>query len=164
MDRFPAGFDVGGAVRAEIFVIWLNGPDVHLTGPSGPEPWVVELEASDHPVEVVDRLVREGIGEPRLIHSTSWRHDGDAVILSFIVVIDAGLVGKMESAPIPRVTLARSEPTAAPDSIAREQVMEHALRHLAWLALDDPVVSERLPGPWRSALRDYIPEPFRNLG
>lgn len=118
-------------------MIWLNGVDVQLTGPAGPVPWIIDLDASDHPVEVVDQLVRKRIGEPRLIHSTSWRHDGDAVILSFVVVIDAKSVGQLESAPIPRVTLARSDPTAPPDTIAQEQVMEHALRHLAWLAMDD---------------------------
>jgi len=70
----------------------------------------------------------------------------------------------MDSAPIPRAPLARSRATAAPDSVAHEQVMEHALRHLAWLALDDPVVSAELPRPWRAALAAYLPEPFRNLG
>jgi hypothetical protein len=42
--------------------------------------------------------------------------------------------------------------------------MEHALRHLAWLAVDDPAVSAELPRGWKVALADYVPEPFRNLG
>ena len=164
MARFPDGFDVEGPVRAEIFVVWLNGDDLELTGPCGAAPWLVELGATDHPVEVVDRIVRENVGEPRLVHSTSWRHDGDAVILSFVVVIDRGLVGQMESAPIRRADLARSAATTAPTEIANEQVVEHGLRHLAWLAHDDPVVSAELTGRWQSALAGYVPEPFRNLG
>jgi hypothetical protein len=86
------------------------------------------------------------------------------VILSFVVVIDADLVGEMESAPIGRADLARSAATAAPADIAHEQVIEHGLRHLAWLAVDDPVVAAELAGPWRTVLAGYIPEPFRNLG
>ena len=164
MSRFATGFEVAGAVRAEVFVTWLNGGVVELTGPDGPAPWIIDVEASVHPAEVVDRLVRDRIGEPLLMHSTSWRHDGGAVILSFIVVIDAGSVGPMASAPIPRARLARAEPTAAPDTVESEQVMEHALRHLAWLAMDDPVVAAELPGPWRHALVAYVPEPFRMLG
>ena len=164
MTRLPDGFDVEGPVRAEIFVVWLNGDDLELTGPCGAAPWVVELGATDHPVGVVDRIVRENVGEPRLVHSTSWRHDADSVILSFVVVIDADLVGGMESARIGRADLARSAATAAPADIAHEQVIEHGLRHLAWLAVDDPVVATELSGPWRTALSGYVPEPFRNLG
>ena len=164
MGRFPDGFDAEGAVVAEVFVIWLNNDDLELTGPRGPAPWMIELDASDHPIETVDRMVREEIGEPMLVHSTSWRHDGEAtVILSFVVVVDAGSVRGMDSRPIPRTELARSKPTAPPATVDHEQVMEHALRHLAWLALDDPVVAGGLPGPWQQALADYMPEPFRNL-
>src|SRR3990170_606037 len=114
MGRFPDGFDVGGVIRAEVFVIWLNGADIELTGPAGPAPWVIELEATDHPVDVVDRFVRERIGPPLMVHSTSWRHDGDALILSFVVVIDRERAAPMASAPIPRAELARSEARAAP--------------------------------------------------
>ena len=164
MTRFPYGFDVEGPVRAEIFVVWLNGDDIELTGPCGAAPWIVELGATDHPVGVVDRIVRENVGEPRLVHSTSWRHEADTVILSFVVVIDATLVGSMESAAIARTDLARSTATAAPSTIDHRQVMEHGLRHLAWLAVDDPAVSAELAVPWRAALASYAPEPFRNLG
>ena len=163
MGRFPDGFDVGGAVRAEILVVWLNGDELELTGPCGAAPWLIELEATDHPVETVARLVRENVGEPMLVHSTSWRHDGDAVILSFIVVIDEAAVGAMDSGLIRRAELARSAATAAPTRIDDVQVIEHALRHLAWLAVDDPVVSAELPPRWRTVLADYVPEPFRNL-
>jgi hypothetical protein len=42
--------------------------------------------------------------------------------------------------------------------------VEHGLRHLAWLAKDDPVVAAELPAGWQPILADYVPEPFRNLG
>jgi hypothetical protein len=43
-------------------------------------------------------------------------------------------------------------------------VVEHGLRHLAWLASDDPVVRAELPEAWQAALAGYVPEPFRALG
>ena len=164
MPRFPDGFDVEGPVQAEVFVIWLNDDHLELTGPDGPAPWLIELGASDHPVEVVDRIVRDVVGPPLLVHSTSWRRDRDAVILSFVVVIDAAIVGSMTSAAIGRADLARSEATAAPRDIAYQQVIEHGIRHLAWLVADDPVVAGELSGEWRRVLAEYVPEPFRSLG
>ena len=164
MTRFPDGWDVSGPVQAEVFVVWLNGDHLELTGPCGAAPWILELGSADHPVEVVERIVRDVVGEPRLVHSTSWRRDRNSVLLSFIVVIDPDLVDRMESTPIGRAELARSAATAAPLVIDHEQVIEHGLRHLAWLAIDDPVVAAELPEPWQTILSGYVPEPFRSLG
>jgi hypothetical protein len=164
LTSYPDGFDVEGPVQAEVFVVWLAGDHLELTGPCGAAPWLIELGATDHPVDVVTRIVRDVIGEPLLVHSTSWRRDREAVILSFVVVIDAALVGSMASLPIARSELARGDATAAPREIATSQVVEHGLRHMAWLAQDDPVVAAELPAGWRILLAEYVPEPFRNLG
>lgn len=164
MTRSLAGIDIEGPVQAEVFTVWLDGDRPALTGPCGPAPWLIELGADDDPVAVVDRIVSETIGRPILVHSTSWRRDRGAVILSFLVVVDRALVEGMDSAPIGRAELARSAATAAPREIATNAVVEHALRHLAWLAVDDPVVSAELPAAWRPALASYVPEPFRSLG
>ena len=157
-------FDIEGPVQAEVFVVWLRDARIELTGPCGAAPWLIEVGASEHPLAVIDRVVRDVLGEPQLVHSTSWRRDRDAVILTFLVVIGPDQVGQMESAPVGRVELARSEATAAPRTIAHAQVLEHALRHLAWLAQDDAVVAGRLSGPFKAALATYVPEPFRALG
>jgi hypothetical protein len=164
MTRFPDGFDVQGPVQAEVFVVWLAGDHLELTGPCGAAPWLIELGATDHPVDVVTRIVSDVIGDPLLVHSTSWRRDREAVVLSFVAVIDQSLVGSMASARIERTVLARGEATAAPQQIATTQVVEHGLRHMAWLVEDDPVVAAEMPPGWRSLLATYIPEPFRNLG
>ena len=159
-----AEFRVEGPVQAEVHVVWLAGDHLELTGPCGPAPWLIEVAADEHPVDVVTRLVRDVVGEPLLVHSTSWRREQAAVVLSFIVVIDEALVGEMESQPIGRSELARGTATAAPTSIASAAVVEHGLRHMAWLAQDDPVVAGELSPEWRAMLATYVPEPFRNLG
>jgi hypothetical protein len=155
---------VEGPVQAEVFVLWLRNGQLLLTGPCGAAPWLIEVGADEHPVDVVGRTVRATLGEPRLVHSTSWRRDRDAVILSFVVVIDADQVEGMASEPVARTELARSTATEAPSSIVTDQVVEHGLRHLAWLAGDDPVVRAELSPAWRAVLADYRPEPFRGLG
>jgi hypothetical protein len=164
MTRSPGGWDVASPVQAEVFVLWCDGAAIELTGPCGAAPWLIELGATDHPVAVVERIVGDVIGPPRLLHSTSWRRDREAVILSFVVVIDRVQVGTMASEPVGRTDLARSTATAAPTSIATGQVVEHGLRHLAWLVRDDPIVAAELTGPWRTVLDGYAGEPFRNLG
>jgi hypothetical protein len=164
VSRTPSGWDIDSPVQAEVFVVWLDEDHLELTGPCGAAPWLLELGQTDHPVDVVDRIVRDVVGEPLLVHSTSWRRDRDAVILSFVVVIDRALVREMESRPIDRAVLARSEASAAPQQIATDQVVEHGLRHMAWLAQDDPIVASVLDERWRDALASYIPEPFRALG
>lgn len=70
----------------------------------------------------------------------------------------------VESAPVVRGELARSGATTAPPQIDIGQVLEHAVRHLAWLARDDEVVQAKLSEEWLGALAPYLPEPFRNLG
>jgi len=164
MVRLADGLDVEGPVQAELFVVWLHGDQLELTGPCGAAPWLIELGETDHPVEAVTRVVRDVLGEPLLVHSTSWRRDRSALILSFVVVVEAALVGTMASVPLGRSDLARGAATAAPREIGFAQVVEHGLRHMAWLAKDDPVVAAELPPDWHRVLAGYVPEPFRNLG
>lgn len=156
--------DIAGPIQAEVFLVWLNDDRLELTGPCGAAPWLIELGETPHPMEAVARIVGEIVGLPRLLHSTSWRRDREAVILSFVAIIDPELVAGMETAPIDRAELARSSATEAPAIIVPQQVVEHGLRHLAWLAVDDPVVAATLPPSWLVALAGYVPEPFRSLG
>jgi len=157
------GIDLDGPIQAEVFVVWLVGDTIEVTGPCGPEAWYIEA-TGEHPVDVVRGVVSNTIGEPELVHSTSWRQGSDGVILSFLVVVERSAVLPMASRPVRRAELARSGATAAPTAIGNDQVLEHALRHLAWLARDDEVVGARLSPAWREALSGYVPEPFRNLG
>jgi hypothetical protein len=159
----PEGIDVVGPIRADVYLVWLNADHVEITGPDGARPWIVQLDETEHPLAAIERIVAGLVGPPLLVHSTSWRRDGTALVLSFLVVIDPGQVGAMESRGVQRVDLARSEATRAPVDIGDLQVLEHGLRHLAWLATDDPVVADRLSAGWHAALAGYVPEPFRTF-
>jgi hypothetical protein len=154
---------VEGPVQVEVFVLRMKAGRPELAGPCGPDPWYIELDAQDDPVEVVSRLSRNLMGEPILVHSTSWRRARGAVVLSFIVVNSEDQAPDLGGVPISRAELARSEATSAAKSIAAAQVLEHGLRHLAWLAKEDLVVIATLNDDWKRVLADYRPEPFRNL-
>jgi hypothetical protein len=153
-------FTVEGPVQAELLVLVLKEGVPHLSGPCGPEPWYVEVGQGQDPMATADRLARENLGAPVLVHSTSWRTARGGVILSFVVVMDEL---SLPSAPVHRAELARGGATSAPDAISPAPVIEHGLRHLAWLVKDDPVVAHELSAEWHAVLSGYVPEPFRPL-
>lgn len=147
----------------EVFVLRMKAGRPELAGPCGPDPWYIEVAAEDDPVEVVSRLSRNLMGEPILVHSTSWRRARGAVVLSFVVVNSDDQAPHLAGVPISRVELARSGTTSAATTIAAAQVLEHGLRHLAWLAREDEVAIAVLNEDWKQVLADYRPEPFRNI-
>jgi len=77
VSRAPAGWDVDSPVQAEVFVVWLDDDRLQLTGPDGPQPWILQLGPTEHPVEVVDRIVRDVVGPPILAALVSGHGDGD---------------------------------------------------------------------------------------
>jgi len=144
-------------------VLRLQSGTLQLAGPCGPEPWYLEVGEGEDPVEVVARLATNLMGPPLLVHSTSWRRARGGVVLSFVVVNAEGQAPELPGIPIKRSALARSSATQAAPTIGAEQVLEHGLRHLAWLAVDDATVRSTLSIEWRRLLQDYVPEPFRHL-
>lgn len=141
----------------------LKGSAPELAGPCGPDPWYIEVGGDEDPVEVVGRLSRALMGEPLLVHSTSWRRARASVILTFVVVNRDEQATELAGIPIERAELARSGATHAAMVIAHQQVLEHGLRHLAWLVKDDATVRSVLSDDWGRVLAAYVPEPFRHL-
>ncbi len=108
-------------------------------------------------------LARYGLS-PIVLHSTSWRRAGDQVVLTYLAVVEASepVNPNLTAEPVARTELARGAATSAPAAIGVGQVLEHALRHLAWLLADDSAVAAALPG-WPELLAGYVPAPFREL-
>ena len=116
-----------GPVQAEVFVLRMHDGSPELAGPCGPDPWYIEIGNTDDPVEVVTRLSRHLMGDPLLVHSTSWRRARGSVILSFVVVNREDQACQLRGIPIVRTPLARGSAASAPVSIAYQQVLEHGL-------------------------------------
>ena len=150
-------------IQAEVFVLRLMGGLPEHAGPHSPDPWYLEIAADEDPMELVTRRSRNLLGEPLLVHSTSWRRTRSALVLTFIVVISERRGQERAGVPIHREGLARSAATLPAIAVTGGQVLEHSLRHLAWLLKDDELVRSVLGRDWTRALRGYMPEPFRNF-
>lgn len=156
--------DVASSLQAEVFVLRMAPTGLELAGPFGPGPWYIAVGEGEDPAEVVRGLTTTLLGEPLLLHSTSWRRVQMSVILSFIVLTRDGGTPELPGVPVMRTELARGSATGSPSAIAPAQVLEHGLRHLAWLLADDDAVGSALGDEWKRALGGYVAEPYRHLG
>jgi len=133
--------------------------------PDCADSFIVGWPAGAKPEDVAGAAMT-GLGlDPIVLHSTSWRHAGAEVVLTYLAVVPAnsGVPESWEIAPVRHTEIARGGTATPPPVIGVEQVLEHALRHLAWLVKEDETIQEALPG-WQDSLAGYVPEPFRALG
>ena len=132
----------------------IHAPSLRLGWAPGPDPGKIVLDAS----------TRYDL-TPLLVHSTSWRHEGDRLLLTYVVAVEPPdhLSEYLVEEPVTRATLARGDALGPPTDIDVRQVIEHAFRHLSWLVKDDAVVNEAL-ADWVRFLERYEPEPFRAFG
>ena len=149
----------------EILAVSLRHGRLWSLRPEHADSFVIGWPAGARPEEVAAQAMVQLGMEPAVLHSTSWRHAGKEVVLTYIAVVppDSPPPPSWLLVEIARSELARGDATAPPSSIGVMQVLEHALRHLAWLRQDDPTIATLLDD-WSDALSDYIPEPFRAFG
>ena len=149
----------------EVLPVLLRDGSLYSMRPGHADSFVVGWPAGKRPEEVAEQAMALLGMEPLVLHSTSWRHAGSEVVLTYIAVVPPDSVPppSWQLVDVAHAELARGDATAPPTSIDIMQVQEHALRHLAWLRQDDPVIASLLDD-WSGALSDYIPEPFRAFG
>jgi hypothetical protein len=97
------------------------------------------LAGGGHPDALARRLA--GLDNAGLLHSTSWRFEGGAVVLTYAAVPDPTPIGATalepeRGAPYPMDPL-------APGGVrlTAHDVAVHALRHLSYLRRTDPLVA-----------------------
>lgn len=149
----------------EAVVLYLDDDGIkHLT-PFGRETaraaWDPDLDPHE---AVVDAVAALGLA-PVMVHSTSWRVAGDLLILTFLVAVEppARVPEGCFVELVSRAELARGRATGPPPQVHLSQVVEHGLRHLAWLVREDDAIQAALPD-WAAVLGPYDPEPFRAFG
>jgi hypothetical protein len=150
----------------EVLIVTLEGEAPVWLKPIHAESLRVGLPSTARPGDVVLETLGWYDLVPRVVHSTSWRHEEGRVVLTYVAVVETpsslpadALTGR----PVARTDLARGDATAPPTGIGVDQVIEHALRHLSWLVRDDPAIAAALPD-WGGLLDRYQPEPFRTMG
>jgi hypothetical protein len=149
----------------EAVVLYLDRGGIRQLSPRGAPtvraPWDPDLDPHEAIVDVVAEL---GL-TPFMVHSTSWRAAGAEILLTFLVAVEPPerVPDAYDSVLVTRAELARGNPTGPPPHVHLSQVVEHGLRHLAWLVREDEAIHEALAG-WSRALGEYDPEPFRAFG
>lgn len=148
----------------EILPVAMSASRIVFLKPAHAESLVVGWAVGERPEQIAAQtLARLGL-QPTILHSTSWRHRGEEVVLTYLATLeDISVPDSWEVVPVGRAELARGDKTAPPPVIGILQVLEHALRHLAWLVKDDSEIQEAIPH-WKDVLAEYTPEPFRELG
>ena len=142
----------------------VEGDGVVAWRPEHADSFIVGWPAGARPEEVAHTALQRLGLEPVVLHSTSWRHGDGEVILTYLAVVDAiAPPQSWTSVAVARADLARGDALAPPPVIGVQQVLEHGLRHLAWLLREDEAVQRALGG-WAARLRGYEPEPFRSFG
>jgi hypothetical protein len=124
-------------------------------------PWDPDLDPHE---AIVDAVAELGL-TPIMVHSTSWRVARQLILLTFLVVVEAPrqVPDGCEVQLVTRAELARGRATGPPPRVHLSQVVEHGLRHLAWLVREDEAIHQAL-ADWSRALSGYEPEPFRAFG
>jgi hypothetical protein len=149
----------------EVLQVFMRDGRLSSMRPGHADSFVVGWPAGKKPEEVAEGAMTLLGMDPLVLHSTSWRHADKEVMLTYIAAVppNSDPPPTWQVVEVGHAELARGDATAPPTSIDIMQVQEHALRHLAWLLQDDPVIADIL-ADWSDALSDYIPEPFRALG
>jgi hypothetical protein len=153
------------AQTLEILFVYLAPDGAHHLRPVHAETLRLGWPPKAKPGQIVlDSAARYELA-PALVHSTSWRHEEDRVVLTYVAAVQppAELSSYLADEPVERADLARGDAFGPPTEIGIAQVLEHAFRHLSWLVEDDAVVNGAL-GDWVSFLSRYEPEPFRAFG
>jgi hypothetical protein len=169
-ERDPGGPEEEVAVKApgaslEAVVLYLGVEGICHVSPHGTptvrSAWDPDLDP--HEV-IVDAVAGLGLA-PIMVHSTSWRILERQVVLSFLVAVEPprSIPAPYEVELVARVELARGRATGPPAEVHVAHVVEHGLRHLAWLVREDEAIHRALAG-WTRALGEYEPEPFRAFG
>lgn len=149
----------------EAVVLYLEDGGIRHLSPHGSQtvraPWDPDLDP--HEV-IVDAVAELGL-TPIMVHSTSWRVVRQLILLTFLVVVEPPrhIPATYEVQLVTRTRLARGRAIGPPPEVHLSQVVEHGLRHLAWLVREDEVIHEAL-ADWSRTLSQYEPEPFRAFG
>ena len=125
-------------VRVEVWPVTVSGGEVYRH----PDAPIVDAAGSDI------ASVAARAGTVRYLHSTSWRFARGGVVLTYLAVIDgvADLTGWRRLRPL--------EPSAG---TTEEDVLQHALGHLAFLIAHRHTEANEFPGEQREAFQRWQP-------
>ena len=147
----------------ETVPVFLGAGSVHWLRPRDNPSWQIEFGSDAHPNDIVADTVRELKGTPLVVHSTSWRFQRENLVLTYLAVISNHqlFTNGFEAVEVRPQYITSGTTTGPAEAIEVAEVVEHALRHLAWLSRDDSSVVKALPKGWMEAQEPFPAQPFR---
>ncbi len=136
-------------------------------------PWLVPHQGGTHPNYAIRAHLERCFGdlfepEASIVHSTSWRYcrRTDRLMLTYLVVLpqhawsDKRVASdRMMACRLGKVEQARGDHLSPPERIEVNNVLAHALDHLAMLSYSDERIKEVLESGWIGVLATRIPKP-----
>lgn len=153
--------------RVEIWPVSADQTGIWLV--SGDDAWRPSLPVmadtephADVELELYSRGVTDGV---MLLHSTSWRVDGPAIVLTYMAVLEnPGTVldrwpGARPVSPLLLEAVGKppTHSPIAPPAPRHIDVLLHGLRHFRLLMTTDATSSAALTEPWPTHLRPLQP-------
>jgi hypothetical protein len=137
------------------------------------QPWLVPHQAGTHPNDAIRTHLERCFGdlfepEASIVHSTSWRYcqRTDRLILTYLVVLpqhawsdNRVACDRIMACRLGKVEQARGDHLSPPEKIEVNNILAHALDHLAMLSNSDERIKEVLESGWIGVLATRIPKP-----
>ncbi len=137
------------------------------------QPWLVPHQAGTHPNNAVIAHLERCFGdlfepEASIVHSTSWRYcqRTERLILTYLVVMSQRTWSynrvasdRFMECRVGKVEQPRGDHLYPPERIEVNNILAHALDHLAMLSNSDERINEVLESGWIGVLATRIPKP-----
>jgi hypothetical protein len=133
-DEPPGSAAMIPGVRAHVETVLLSTRGGRLCFRTVSRP----LGIGEHPDACARSLAGHGVG---LLHSTSWRHTADGLLLTYVALPDPDPSAPAEPVLDLPVTRGPDPLTPSPAVVRPVDVAAHACRHLAFLRHTDPQVA-----------------------
>jgi hypothetical protein len=122
---------------------------------AGPAHLALERPGSGIEAPLTARVTELCGRPPRYLHSTSWRLRDGVLTLTYVALLDA--LGDREDWAVVQPS------GSTPGAVAEEDVLQHALGHLAFLAAYRPADAGLLADGWAEAFAAWAPVPAGEL-
>ncbi len=150
-------------VTSEVWAVAADDAGIWLLGRWPSEP--VRTDSDEHTAAQLELITHGAFAETVVMHSTSWRSDGPAMVCTYLAVVDCpGPVREHWPEALPVSTALadlvgrpRTHGPMEPPVPSHWHVLLHGIRHLRFLLTTDATVAAALTEKWGEHLANFEP-------
>ena len=153
-------------VRTEVWALAADDDGIWLICGGG-DAWRSRPIAKDtDPHWAVQKMLRKhgALGSARIVHSTSWRAEGESIVLTYVAVVECPEIrahwpgAELVSTLLPDIWgPPRTHAAHQPPSPRYADVLLHAIRHLRFLEQNSATEAAQLSPAWKRHLLAFSP-------